>query len=300
MNKNISIIWDFDGTLTPIDSTSKTVEILKGQGSDKVFWDTIKQLRGDTKKPVWEHVLASDAPIWMFSLSRLAAERNIPLNSEFFKKFVVRHVNLFPHVESFLKEIKSLEKTKRFEKQNLKINHFVVSAGLKELVEQCFPKDLIHWTFGCRYTVAYDDAKKKGSPVNVPVFCMDETMKTRSVFEIVKGTFDDPSKPVNTRVEDNKLWSPFSNLIYIGDGPTDVPAMSLIRDRGGIAVAVYDKAQSCDKTKKRLHQMSLDRRVDFITPAEFSSSGELSKYIKARCSYILKQHEASDIDTVVQ
>jgi hypothetical protein len=56
MSKNISIVWDFDGTLTPNDSTSKTVEILKGAGSDKVFWDTIKQLRGDNKKPVWEHV----------------------------------------------------------------------------------------------------------------------------------------------------------------------------------------------------------------------------------------------------
>lgn len=300
MDRNISIIWDFDGTLTPIDSTSKTVEILKGQGSDKVFWDTIKQLRGDTKKPVWEHVLASDAPIWMFSLSRMAAEKNIPLNSEFFKNFIVPHVNLFPQVESFLKEIKNLEKTKGFEKQKIKINHFIVSAGLKELVEQCFSKNLIHWTFGCRYTVTYEKEDQKNHPVSVPVFCMDETMKTRSVFEIVKGTFDDPNKPVNTRIEGNKLWSPFSNLIYVGDGPTDVPAMSLIRDRGGIAIAVYDKAQATDKTKKRLHQMSLDRRVDFITPAEFSSKGELSKYIKARCSYILKQYEASDINTVVQ
>ena len=139
MPKNISIVWDFDGTLTPLDSTSKTVEVLKGSGSDKSFWDRIKQLRGDSKKPTWEHVLASDAPIWMFSLSRLAFERKVPLNKEFFKEFVVPEIQLFPNVENFLNDIKNLEKTEKYSQQGIKINHFIVSAAP---IANCSPKNV--------------------------------------------------------------------------------------------------------------------------------------------------------------
>ena len=100
--------------------------------------------------------LPSDAPIWMYSLSRLASAKKIPLNKEFFKKFVVEHINLYPNVAIFLKKIKDFEKLPRFRKSGLKIHHFIfiVSAGLKELIEECFQKNLITWTFGCRYKLA--------------------------------------------------------------------------------------------------------------------------------------------------
>ncbi len=81
---NIAIVWDFDGTLTPDDSTTKTIEVLQGPGKGGEFWKTIKALRGDQELPEWEHILAMDAPIWMYSLSRLAAGLKIPLNAEFF------------------------------------------------------------------------------------------------------------------------------------------------------------------------------------------------------------------------
>ena len=81
----ISIIWDFDETLSVNDSTTEVVNSLQGTKDGGDFWENIKLLRGDKKQPEWHHVLASDAPIWMYSLSRLACERKIPLNSEFFR-----------------------------------------------------------------------------------------------------------------------------------------------------------------------------------------------------------------------
>ncbi len=238
--------------------------------------------------------MASDAPIWMHYLSRLASSKNIPLNKEFFTKFVVDQVNLYPGVVDFLRATRDLEKAARFRKMGINIHHFIVSAGLKELIEECFPKNLITWTFGCRYTVTYEESKEM--PISVPVFCMDETMKTRSIFEIAKGTFNDQQKGVNTRVAPEKMWCPFPNMIYIGDGPTDVPALSLVRDRGGLGVAVYDKAKSAADVKKRLRQMSLDRRTDLITKADYSLQGELYKFIQTRCIQILQRYEAGEID----
>lgn len=293
--ENIAIIWDFDGTLSPIDSTTKTIEILEdSKGRSSEFWDDIKSLRGDKRKPQWEHVLASDAPIWMYALSRLAFNKKVPLNSEFFEQFVVPHIELYPQVTSFLKKIKSLENEKRFQDLDLKIHHFIVSAGLKELVELVFPEELITWTFGCRYTVisfeGHDD-----EPESIPVFCMDETVKTRSLFEISKGSFNDPDKAVNTRVEERNLWAPFKNTIYIGDGPTDVPALSLVRDKGGLGIAVYNPSTDSKVITKRLKQMRLDKRADLITPADYSENGELFKFIKTRCIQVCQRYEAEKI-----
>lgn len=288
----IAIVWDFDGTLTPDDSTTKTVEILDGDRPGSEFWSKIKSLRGDKKKPDWEHVLASDAPIWMYALSRLAFSKKVPLNAEFFKEFVLPKIDLYPGVIKFLNKLKLLGNTPEFKEIDLSVHHFVISAGLKELVEQVFPEGLVTWTFGCRYTVTAHEGHKD-EPESVPVFCMDETVKTRSLFEISKGSFMDPRKQVNTRVEPQKRWVPFDNVVYIGDGPTDIPAMSLVRDKGGLGVAVYNPSHEQEQIRKRLKQLSLDKRADLISPAEFSSSGVLYKFLETRCIQIRQRYEAA-------
>jgi 2-hydroxy-3-keto-5-methylthiopentenyl-1-phosphate phosphatase len=297
MPNNISIVWDFDGTLAPEDSTTKTVEILKGEGESGPFWSSVHLLRGDKdkKNPDWEHVLAMDAPIWMYSLSRLAETQGIPLNSEFFGKFVLPYIHLYDGVLNFLTEIKNLERTSEFKKLDLKIHHFVVSAGLKDLIQQVFPDGLVTWTFGCRYAVTINPDDSDDRPVSVPVYCMDETAKTRSLFEIVKGVFQDPHVNVNKRVKNDELWCPFENMIYIGDGPTDVPALSLTRDKGGVGIAVYNPVSPKDKIESRFKDMRLDKRADLITPADFSLSGELYQYIFSRCTQIRQRYEASSI-----
>lgn len=293
LKNRISIVWDFDETLSVNDSTTEVVKVLQGTKDGGDFWSIIKSLRGDKKKPDWHHVLASDAPIWMYSLSRLASKKKVPLNSEFFGKFVLPQVDLHDNVIPFLKKLKAISQTQRFMDAGLEIHHFIVSAGLKELVEQAFPKDLITWTFGCRYTIIYSDPAHKDEPESVPVFCMDETMKTRSIFEIVKGSFDDPAKGVNIRVEPDKLWSPFGNTIYIGDGFSDVPALSLVRDRGGIGIAVYDSNWKQEKIDAKHKSLRLDKRADFITAANYALTGDLYKYIEARCLQICQRYEAA-------
>src|SRR5579859_7929147 len=120
-NPNIAIVWDFDGTLTPVDSTTELVKLLQWKGEDD-FWKYIKSLRGDKKQPAWEHVLASDAPIWMYSLSRLAFREKVPLNTEFFKEFVTPKIDLYPNVIEFLRRLKSLEETEKFSRSKIEIH----------------------------------------------------------------------------------------------------------------------------------------------------------------------------------
>ena len=126
---------------------------------------------------------------------------------------------------------------------------------------------------------------------------MDETMKTRSIFEIAKGTFLDPKAPVNKRLSPEKLKFPFSNMIYIGDGPTDIPALALVKERGGLGVIVYDKEKPLKTIQIKLKQMSFDHRADLIAPDDFSLKSELFQFIEAHCYKILRFCKAKDFPT---
>jgi hypothetical protein len=291
---NIAIVWDFDGTLTPQDTTTKVVEVLQAGQSGNEFWNTVKRLRGDARQPKWEHVLASDAPIWMYALSRAAFAKRVPLNTEFFEKFVKPHITLYDRVPAFLRKLKLLEETSLFASVELKIHYFIITAGLKDLVELLLPSDLIKWTFGCRYVIGTTGGADD-QPESIPVFCMDETMKTRSIFEISKGSFEDRDKSVNKRVSVENRWAPFENIIYIGDGDTDVPALSLVRSQGGLGVAVYDPSKSKEIVDRKLRQMRLDRRTDLITPADFREQGELFEFLRVRCTQIAQRYRAAKL-----
>ena len=308
--RNISIIWDFDGTLipdkdskgNPIDSTSQVIDIISDNKPNK-FWDHVKLLIKKSKEESissdrvisTEQILASESPVWMHALAQTANQRRVPLNREFFKRCIIPRINLYDKAQKFLKEIKNIENENRFQKCNISIHHFIVSAGLKDLIVEIFPKDLITYTFGCKYIVERQEDNNKFT--NVPVFCMDETIKTRSIFEIAKGTFRDSSKKVTKRILKSDLWSQYSDMIYIGDGDTDIPALAVIRDRGGHGVVVYDKntfEREKEKVKTKLKNLSLDSRANIITPADFSTEGQLFKFIQEICWQILYSYEAID------
>lgn len=293
---NIAIVWDFDGTLTPNDSTTVTAEVL-GAGDAQKFWDEVHALKGDgdsNPELEWQHILASDAPVWMYALSRVAFANKIPLNEQFFGKFVKPRIELYPNVPEFLVAIKALEDEEDFKFLDLHIHHFIVSAGLKDLVGQILPAGLIRWTFGCRYRVNSFEGDPQ-HPESIPVFCMDETMKTRSLFEISKGSFEDQSHSVNRRVPKDQRWAHFSDMIYIGDGDTDVPALSLVRSQGGIGVAVFNALLSPEKQQAKLKNMRLDERADLITPADYSLGGELFDYLRTRCKQICLRYRAATV-----
>lgn len=297
INPKIAVIWDFDWTLVSLDSTSEVVgTLLQGSGkTEKDFWNDIHTLRGDigkAKDTNWEHILAMDAPIWMYTLAKLANSRGIPLDKQFFKKFLAdRPLPFYKDALSLLKNIKSLAQKARFKKLNIEIHHFVVSAGLKELIEQVFPDQLITWVFGCRYSVVRENHQIE----NVPVFCVDETGKTRSIFEISKGTFTNKNAPVNKKVPKEDLWVPFENIIYIGDGDTDIPSLSLVRSKGGKGVVLLNPNKSDEENKEKLQKLSLNKRADLVSKANFSENGELFKFLKANCFQILRRYEAENM-----
>ena len=109
-----------------------------------------------------------------------------------------------------------------------------------------------------------------------PAQVVNYTTKTQFIFRISKGALDlyDDSV-VNSYMPMHSRSVPYSNMIYIGDGLTDVPCMKLVRDRGGESIALYH-----GKNKERCQKLLLENRVGFICPANYSKNSELETTIK--------------------
>ena len=120
---------------------------------------------------------------------------------------------------------------------------------------------------------------------------MDKTTKTRALFEICKGCFlPDAEYKVDDLVPKEKEWCPFGNMIYIGDGDTDIPAFSLVKSRRGMTIGVYNPEESEENIIKKAKNITKGKRLDLLTPANFDCNKELFQFIKIRCEQIAKRY----------
>ena len=292
---NISIIWDFDKTLTNMDSTTELINLFLRDSSIKEFWERVKVISRTQSKPM-NSISTSDAPVWMYMLSELSKDSEgnpIGLNEANIQKLIAHKITLYPKVLDFLQNIKNFSQENLYQKNSIEIHHFIITAGLADLVSSVFKyhnsSGLIKAIFGCRYNITGQDQMKR----NIPIYCMDKTAKTRALFEIRKGCFlPDAEYTVDDLVSEEKEWCLFENMIYIGDGDTDIPAFSLIKSRKGMTIGVFDSSLSKEEINRKAESMRKGKRIDLFTPACFEEDGELYKFIKIRCRQIAKRYEA--------
>jgi len=90
---------------------------------------------------------------------------------------------------------------------------------------------------------------------------------------------------------------PFQNMIYVGDGMTDVPSMALTKKSGGHTVAVYDARK--EKGKATCIKLLEAGRADFIAEADYRDGSKLSKRVEILLDAIIadvaRRREAFDV-----
>lgn len=169
----------------------------------------------------------------------------------------------------------------RFE---LKLEHYIVSTGLREMVEGSAIRPFVDGIWASEFIEAppapgFDPEATLNldAPREQPLFDMhgitqiavayDNTSKTRALFEINKGSNRNPSIDVNAKMRAEDRRVPFPHMIYIADGPSDVPAFSVMQQFGGTAYAVYDPANplSLDQADR----LRRDHRIDHFGPADY-------------------------------
>jgi putative phosphatase len=149
----------------------------------------------------------------------------------------------------------------------VRIEHYIVSSGIKEIIEGTEIARYFKKIYACEFMYDYNGS------IQWPIFAINYTAKTQFLFRINKGvlTIDTESADkLNRFTPENERRIPFQNMIYIGDGLTDVPCTKLVKSYGGQSIAIYN----LEKGKKT-------DRVNFIAPADYEIDSEIEIIVKA-------------------
>ncbi|MEC8147792.1 MAG: haloacid dehalogenase-like hydrolase [Pseudomonadota bacterium] len=259
LQKKIAIVYDFDGTLTPQPMQEYTV--LPELGIEpKIFW---AEVEAETVKTRGDPIL---------TYMRLLVEK-IETNKKHLSRKSLRksaqQIKYFSGVTTWFERINNYVKLKTNNK--IEIFHYIISAGLKEILEGITIKKNFKQIYASQYYFDHHEAAK------FPTIVINDTTKTQFLFRINKGlerTLDN----INEYMPEKIRPIPFCNMLYIGDGLTDVPSMTVVKKNEGFAIAVYKKNNI--KSQAVCSQLLKGNRIDFYAEADYEESSELETQTK--------------------
>ena len=254
-NNKIAIMYDFDKTLCTKDMQEYSfIPNLGMEASD--FWKETDKIRINDKM---DAVLS-----YMYLMNKMMNDKNIPLTREYLNN-MGKNIELFKGVEDWFDRINNYGK-----EHGMEIEHYIISSGLKEIIEG----SLIGKHFKCIFASEYyydNDGKAVW-----PKLAINYTNKTQFFKRINKGVLDVADDyNVNRKMEENDKMIPVENMIYIGDGITDVPCMKLTKDGGGVSIAVYT-----DKNIDVVRKLKNDERINYIANANYTDGSKLDIIVK--------------------
>lgn len=255
----VAICYDFDGTLSP--KYMQEYSFLPGlqQADREDFW---KKSNADAKKHQADQIL-------MYMKRMIERAKNSNMQTK--RDAIVAHgkkIKFFDGVSGWFKRINACG-----ERLGLTIEHYIVSSGLKEMIEGSKIGDRFKEIYACSFY--YD---KDGIPV-WPAQAVNFTTKTQFLFRINKGITDiSDTKKINDYQPPEKRRIPFERMIYLGDGETDIPCMKLVKSQGGYSVAVYDPCNG--KKRKDCLKLMDHTRVSCVCPADYRKGSQLDTVVQ--------------------
>lgn len=267
----IAIMYDFDKTLCTRDMQEFDL-IPKLKMSSEEFWAEANSF-GRAQK--MDGILA-----YMYTSVKRCREKGVSLKRESFVESG-KSVELYKGVEDWFDRINAFGLS-----QGAKVEHYVISSGMKEIIEGTSIADKFTEIFACEFY--YDEDGNAAWPKTA----VNYTNKTQFVYRINKGVLDVSNDvDLNRSMPDDSKRVPFTNMIYIGDGLSDVPCMKMMKSYGGQSIAVYQ-----ENSKSKVEELLLKDRVDFIFPADYSEEGELDSTIKSIIKKMVINDELIDIN----
>lgn len=250
----IALMYDFDKTLCTKDMQDYGfIPSLEIQPNE--FWRRTNVFGSGAEM---DGVLA-----YLYTMIEECKRKGIPLTRE---KLVNdgKGIELYPGVREWFDRINLYGAA-----QGVQIEHYVISSGIREIIEGSGIADKFTRIFACEFL--YDE---NGCAL-WPKTAVNYTNKTQFVYRINKGVLDIANDiDLNRSMPDDSKRVPFTNMIYIGDGLSDVPCMKMMKAYGGCAIAVYQESN-----KAKVEELLRGDRVDFIFPADYTKSGRLDKTV---------------------
>ena len=251
----VAFLYDFDKTLCTTDMEDYAFIPSLGM-TPREFWSVANGFGHANRM---DGILA-----YMYTMIQESEKRRLPFTRESLRE-MGRDIVLFPGVQEWFGRINAFG-----DSQGVQVEHYIISSGLREIIEGSSISGEFKEIYASEFY--YDEA---GKPV-WPKLTVNFTAKTQFVYRINKGVLDvSDDKTLNDSMPDNSKRIPFHNMIYMGDGLSDVPCMKMMRAYGGQAIAVYQESN-----RMGVEDLLAKGRVDFIFPADYSEGTALDQTVK--------------------
>jgi len=270
----IAILYDYDKTLCTQDMQNYGFIPSLGLAPGD-FWKIANSFGWEQKM---DGILA-----YMYTMIQESRNRGIPLTREKLVRYG-RNISFFPGVEDWFARLN------RFgESLGVQVEHYVISSGLKEIIEGSAIAGEFKEIYASEFYY-----NEQGEPVWAKL-AVNFTAKTQFVYRINKGVLDvSDDRTLNASMPDDSKRVPFTNMVYLGDGLSDVPCMKMMRAYGGQAIAVYQAAN-----RRGVEQLLTDGRVDYIFPADYREGTDLENTMKNIIRRMAVNHQLEE-ETALQ
>ncbi len=253
-NSKMALIYDFDKTLSPKDMQEFHFIPSLGYDNPQDFWNESREnseLNNMDSNLSYMELMVKKKP---------GLTRDDLINEG-------KYIELYKGVDTWFKRINEYGL-----KHHVEVEHYIISSGIREMIMGTSIAKEFKKVFACSY--AFDEKGLALWPSRV----VNYTTKTQYLYRVNKGIFDETNDyDLNKKTPINEKHIPFRNMIYFGDGLTDVPSMRVVLDEGGYTVAVYGnmkaKADLADQLKE-------DNRATFVVEADYSKDSMAEKLVK--------------------
>ena len=251
----IAIMYDFDKTLSSQDM--QNYNFIPNLGlTPAEFW-------GKTEEVCVKHNMDKILG-YMYVMMAECKARGIKLTREYLKS-LGSGVELFKGVDTWFDRINAYG-----EELGLRIEHYIISSGTKEIIEGCKVAKEFKRIYGCEFM--YGDDKT----AIWPKIAVNYTNKTQYVYRISKGALEESEEEkLNSATDDKDRRVNYENMIYVGDGMTDIPCMKVVKSRGGKAIAIYQNQQ-----KEKVQNLVRDNRINYVCPADYREKSKMETIVK--------------------
>ncbi len=240
----------------------------------KDFWAEVDKLSSDHR--------ADKILMYMHLMLEKARSTSVPVRLQDFHDHGGAII-LFDGVEEWFGRMDEYGRGK-----GVRVKHYIVSSGNAELIEGTSIADKFEMVYASRFMF-----NENGVAV-WPAQALNYTTKTQYLFRINKGTHD-PSDDteINQFIEMKDRPIPFENIVYIGDGPTDVPCFRLVKDLGGLSVAVFRPSKN--GAREAAERFRDDGRVHAVVPANYKEGTKLDKVVKSYIRHVAGRESLSKL-----
>jgi hypothetical protein len=259
----IAVVWDFDKTL--VDGYMQDPIFKKFNVNPKTFWDEVNSLPEKYLKE--QNVKVNPDTIYLNHFINYAQNGKFAgLNNQMLREFGKDLIFYKGVPEVFEKTRRLIEDNKIYDEYDIKVEHYIVSTGMTEIIKGSVVMEYINEAWGCELI---ETMNNEGNYIISEIgYTIDNTSKTRALFEINKGVGKRDGVKVNTKISEDIRRVHFTNMIYIADGPSDVPAFSVVNKNGGATFAIYPKENM--EAFKQVEQLRRDGRISMYAEADYS------------------------------